>query len=413
MNRNIIKIITLVLITILSLCVIFYFYSIKSNCTEELLNIALDKEEYAKIITCANKNVPDAILILCKLHEQGKGVEKDHKKAINFCKKAAEKDNSLAMIELGDIYSSGNLELRDYNEARKWYQQAIDTKDDNSLKAMHALSYYYIRKFWHQKDGNDIKLSMEWLEKSANNSYIPAIHDIAAEYREGEFVRQDYQKSKEWLEKAVDLGDVKSLRSIGNIYANGSLGDADYEQAALWYQKAADRGDVISKDFLKPNPSPFGLEITKATISDFKRCFPNHQKSQHPNKYNNGSTFAVNKKYIKLGGVKGDVFFLFNKNEVLEAVLIMLNSDQKYEVKNSLESKYKLFMANSNRYDSGNTEIYLYEYDRVFSRFDSYYNSKFITVIYQSRAFSILAWKYDKEIEKANDREKQNQRDLL
>lgn len=68
MNKNIIKTVKLSFI-ITSLCVVVYFYNIRSNyCTTELLDKALNQGDYRKIITCANKGV--TAVYVCKLQNK-------------------------------------------------------------------------------------------------------------------------------------------------------------------------------------------------------------------------------------------------------------------------------------------------------------------------------------------------------
>lgn len=411
MNKNIIKTVKLSFI-ITSLCVVVYFYKIRSNyCTTELLDKALNQGDYRKIITCANKGVTDAMISLCDLHIEGKGVEKNYEKAINLCMQAAEQKDSLAMIKLGNIYSG--ISPRDYNKALEWYQSALDQKDDNYPKAMYELSKYYRVKFWHHNDNKDLKLFIDCLEKAVNMGYIPAIHDMATEYQEGNLFPKNYQKSKKLIEKASTLEDVLAYRRMGNMYANGFLGNADYEKAAFWYKKAADEGDIPAQDCLKQNPSPFGLEITKATIDDFKKLFPHHKKFSHPNIYNNGIMYSVSPKYIALDGIISDVLFIFNTNNVLEAVSIDLSVNQKYEIQNSLKSKYTSFMSSPNMYDAGNSTIRLHEYESGFKSSPYRYDSSYIKLVYMSRAFSILVYKYDSAIEEKKNKYKESQRKLL
>jgi TPR repeat protein len=102
---------------------------------------------------------------------------------------------------------------------------------------------------------------------------------IASAYREGEYIKQDYEIELQWLQKAANHGNVKAYRAIGNYYANGRIGtNVDYEKAQDYFRKAVELGDTISERFIKSNPSPFGLEVTKSSISDFLQRFAEHNR---------------------------------------------------------------------------------------------------------------------------------------
>ncbi len=415
MNRNIIKIITLVLITILSLWAIFYFYNIKSICTKELLNKALDKEEYQKIITCANKDVPDANTMLGVLYVKGQGAPQDYKKAMNFYQKAAKKEDSLAMIKIGDLYAIGLGVLQDYNQAILWYKKAIDENDVNSPEAMYSLSVAYGNKTFNSEDKiNDINSSIEWLQKAANNNHIRAIRSLAQNYKIGYRFAIDYGKTMEWYQKAADLGDPLSHIYIGDLYAEGLGVQQNYEQAYLWYQKAADLGDPEAIELIKPNPAPFGLELTKATIDDFKKLFPNHRK--HSNNVISGTStvFYVKPEHVRLEDVIDEVIFVFNHNNILDAVLIGMKRSKVEEIRSSLNSKYGKPRVDD-WYNVGQSIIRFYDYHINFSVYctDSRPMFSSITLIYKTKAFDTLIRKYAEKKEKEEDLHKSKQRDLL
>lgn len=389
-----------------------YFQFFKTKCTHEIIAAHKEKAGFEAITKCASNGQAEAMITLCDFYLRGEGVDKDVNKAIDYCKQAAVQKNSMAMIELGNIYSSGYLNPKDFNEALKWYQSAIDLKDSNYTNAQYELARYFKRKYLSSKEDNDIKASFDLLTKLAESGYIPAIHDIADFYLNGDYVNKDHFKQKEWLEKAASLGDIKAYRSIGNIYANGYLGVADYFEAANWFQKGAEKGDEYSVKFLKPNPAPFGLEITKATITDFKKIFPKHNAFSGASKYTGGRFFLVYAKDISLKGILGGVLFIFNKNEVLEAIILEMHKSEYYDIKSFLDSKYSQFYT-ENSYSEGLTLVKLHDYGRGFSVYDKPLFRDSITVMYKSRAFDLYIMRYEDSVRKEDDKKKQKQRDLL
>ena len=64
------------------------------------------------------------MLILGTLYAFGE--EKNGKKAIKWCTKAAKEGNVLSMCTLGKIYRDGEIVERDIKKAIKWYSKAAE-----------------------------------------------------------------------------------------------------------------------------------------------------------------------------------------------------------------------------------------------------------------------------------------------
>ena len=76
----------------------------------------------------SGKNYDEAKIDLGFLYLRGDGVTQDTKKAIDLFQASAEKDYVPAQIILGGLYYS-DKEVKDYNQAFKWYKLAADNGD--------------------------------------------------------------------------------------------------------------------------------------------------------------------------------------------------------------------------------------------------------------------------------------------
>ncbi len=389
-------------IFIILVLIIFYFIKIRANCKNEILDTALVNKEYETIIRCAKKDVSKAMTMLGVLYVRGEGVPQDRKEAMHFYQKAANKGDSLAMIKIGDLYATGVPQ--DYNQAISWYKKVVDKNDANLSDAMYALSVTYGNKSLSSKDKiNDANSSIEWYQKAANNGHIRAMRILAQNYKTGYRFDIDYGKAMEWYQKAADLGDPLSHIYIGDLYADGLGVQQSYDQAHLWYQKAADLGDTEALELIKPNPAPFGLELTKATIDDFKKLFPNHIKHADNVISGKSTVFYVKPENVKLDGVIDEVIFVFNDNKVLDAVLIGMKRSKFEEIKNSLNSKYGIPKTDG-WYHVGQSLIILCDYRTHFSYYltDSRGMDASITLTYKTNAFDRLISKYNQKKDKEN-----------
>ena len=85
----------------------------------------------------AEAGAPEAMRRLGMLYEgkitdwNGKGIDKNYKLAFKWLRKAAEeKDDKAAMVEIGQMYATGNDAVkRDPDKAMKWFQHAAETGD--------------------------------------------------------------------------------------------------------------------------------------------------------------------------------------------------------------------------------------------------------------------------------------------
>ncbi len=209
------------------------------------------------------------------MYFDGKSVEQDYGKALEWYQKAAELGNTVAMYTLGYMYEHGLGVEQDYAKAMEWYQKAADGGD---VHAKNHISILY-QEGLEQKDA----VLLEYYKKASGLDYVDAAYQLgnmyftgqgveqdygkalklyrnAAElgrntnamtrigymYGEGQGVKQDYEKAIEWFQKAADMGNTAAMVNIGAIYER----DEDYVKALEWYQKASDQGDPEATKYI-------------------------------------------------------------------------------------------------------------------------------------------------------------------
>ncbi len=159
---------------------------------------------------------------------------------------------------------------------------------------------------------------------------------------------------------------------------------------------------------MQNNPSPLGLEITKATFSDFKKKFKKYNKIEQPNFINGGSTYLVSPQYVPLDNVKDDVIFVFDKNSILESVLIVFDKSKYSELQAHLVNNYiPIIEGAKSMFKKGLTEINLHKTSFFYSVLNtSTFNSDVCTLIYQSRAFSVKVFERELALRKLEETNK-------
>jgi TPR repeat protein/serine/threonine protein kinase len=171
----------------------------------------------------------------------GRGVEKDERKAVALCQKAADLGESGAMRSLGTFYERGKYGLaKDEKKAAELYQKAADAGDGLGMSCLGT--FYENGKGGLPKDG---KKALELYQKAADAGDEWGMYclGLSYEYAKGGLAK-DEKKAVELYQKAAEAGNGQSLTRLGIFYENGKGGLAkDEKKAVELYQKAADAGD--------------------------------------------------------------------------------------------------------------------------------------------------------------------------
>jgi hypothetical protein len=144
--------------------------------------------------------------------KNGQGVPQDYAKAREWFEKAADKDDAIAMKNLGVLYHIGNGVTQDYAKAREWYEKAADKEDAIAMENLGVL------------------------------------------YQNGLGVPRDFAKAREFFEKAAAKDNAHAMGNLGTLYENGQGVPQDYAKAREWYEKGAARGDASTKKVLEELP---------------------------------------------------------------------------------------------------------------------------------------------------------------
>ncbi len=90
----------------------------------------------------------------------------------------------------------------------------------------------------------------EWLHKAVAKGHKAAQLPLAAMYREGQGVAQDYAKAVTLFTRAAKQGYPSAQFSLAAMYRLGQGVKRDYVTAMKWYLKAARQGDAEAQNSL-------------------------------------------------------------------------------------------------------------------------------------------------------------------
>lgn len=150
---------------------------------------------------------PNADMMLASMYYEGKGFEKDKKKAVSFYTRAGNRDNLTAQLILTGIYFF-NSEFMDQEYANYWIYKAID----NGSKEAEILKTLVLIKEEDYKTINKFIPVYEKNEKDEISNFI-----MGYLYFTGKALEQDFSKSKKYLEISALNGNPISLIMLEQI----------------------------------------------------------------------------------------------------------------------------------------------------------------------------------------------------
>lgn len=188
---------------------------------------------------------------------------------------AARKGDTVAMINLGDLYRKGVYVPGSDSKAMQWYELAqrlgnveatcrlckcytsgedfgFSPKNSMLVDSLekHKINFAYCRKgedyFLSGIRGSkdDFLKAAYWLEKAAMAGNTGAQSWMATLYKEGCGVKKDSDKAEYWLKKAADAGNATAQNHLGDNYAES---EKDFKKAIYWWEKAAANGDFFAQ----------------------------------------------------------------------------------------------------------------------------------------------------------------------
>jgi hypothetical protein len=157
------------------------------------------------------------------MYENGRGVDKDEAKAVEYYSKAAWQGQDDAQFNLGNMYFDGRGVAKDDSKAVAWWQRAAEQGHVEALVVLSALE---------KKAEEAERLKKAEAEEKAREASIAegAEHLKKAEAKE--------------IRKAAEQGNVHAQFLLGVRYEGGVGVDKDEAKAVEWYSKAAGQGDV-------------------------------------------------------------------------------------------------------------------------------------------------------------------------
>jgi serine/threonine protein kinase len=123
--------------------------------------------------------------------------------------RAAEMGDSGAMVELGEMYSSGEGVTEDETKAFDWFRRAAEAGSVPGMVALAGMDLLGV----NGGDPNEEEAA-RWFQKAADHDSPAAIFDLATLYESGRGVPKNFEKAKDLYQRSAKLGNHEAQKRL-------------------------------------------------------------------------------------------------------------------------------------------------------------------------------------------------------
>ena len=113
--------------------------------------------------------------------------------------------------------------------------------ESGNKEAQNDLGGYYF-------ENQEFEKAFEWFQKSAEQDYIHAYHNLGICYINGIGTKQDVAKAVENYTKAAEKGNGNAALTLGYLYKDQLLECFDSQKSIHWFEQAA-KHNIVQADF--------------------------------------------------------------------------------------------------------------------------------------------------------------------
>lgn len=199
------------------------------------------------LLSLKEKEDPVAYYLLGTFYRKGfGGMRQEDKKAFEHYNFAAEKGLANGQYELAQFYFYGRNVKKNHAKAAELYKKAAD---QGHVFAMKKLAVMHLNRQGGLSDKSPDIVVL--LKKSAEAGHQYSLKKLGYMYFIGDMVKQDKLVAFKLLFSAAKQGDIFSQKTLGKMYMEGDGVNKDIQEAAYWLTLAAENNDKEAKKLLK------------------------------------------------------------------------------------------------------------------------------------------------------------------
>lgn len=193
---------------------------------------AKDKEK-AKEYFLKVQSITEAVYRLGCIYAE----EEDYKRALDFCKRAADEKYTPAMSMIADMYYTGRGVKKDYTKAYEYYKSAIG--DESSIRAL-RLGIMSLKGIGTSANYSMAQSNLKKLQKlpDSDPQKPEALFYIGKMLAEGKGIAANEELAMTYYTQAALLGEAEAAYYLGGIYEKNKKERFAY----VWYSYASSLG---------------------------------------------------------------------------------------------------------------------------------------------------------------------------
>ena len=180
------------------------------------------------------------------------------------------KGDTVAMIELGELYTNGTYVPKSTSKAMQWYILAkllgnvdatcglcksiynnTDFEEKNGIiqnqLRRSMVNFAYCREGKRLHSDENYESAFYWFKKAADMGLSSSQRKLGLCYYNGNGVEKDFSKAVYWSQKAAEAGNSGAQNNLAICYKHGDGVEQDYSKAVYWSQKAAEAGESTAQ----------------------------------------------------------------------------------------------------------------------------------------------------------------------
>lgn len=151
---------------------------------------------------------------------------------------AADEGNAFAQFEIASRYMEGRHVEQDLAKAVEWYAKAA-AKD--LAPAQYRLGSMYEKGLGVPRD---LQAARSWYTRAADKGNAKAIHNLAVLHAEGGLGSRNFDRAAQWFLRSASHGVTDSQYNLGILFAQGLGVERNLLESYKWFSLAARAGDA-------------------------------------------------------------------------------------------------------------------------------------------------------------------------
>ena len=193
----------------------------------------------------ADEGNPYAELALAKCYENGYGIRKNRKSAIEqyktskykiyaFREKVLFYENSKRQDQMEKVLSKIDYTPEPFEKGEiKNFEMYKNLAEAGDSEAQCSLGYCYALGMGTKAD---VAKAFYWRKEAAKKGNADALFDMVCYYLNGNFVEKDINKALYLLYKSAIRGCLPAQEKLGRFYYEGKYVEKDLGKAVMWYR---------------------------------------------------------------------------------------------------------------------------------------------------------------------------------